>query len=184
MSKKYEDGIWLVPGIDLHIHLLFVKDGRCSITLIEGELQAPSPLDLLPWPPIRRVADLDGRPVVDEGVVEAIVEDLKREGVYCRSVPSKTRELATSVLKRHLSPSREQGEASEAENKRLREALEGLLPLVQADRDSLVESASMLDQHRKPIPGTLDEDVQGWVDDYDRAINTARAALSQTEDRT
>jgi hypothetical protein len=76
VSKKYEDGIWLFKGTEGYTRVRFLKDGHCSIMLSEGGLQAPYPLDLLPWTPIRRVADLDGRPVVEASVIEALAKDI------------------------------------------------------------------------------------------------------------
>jgi hypothetical protein len=79
VSEKCEDGIWLFKGTDGYTRVRFVKDGRGSITLSEGGLRAPSPFGGFPWTPIRRIADLDGRPVVSEAAINAIADDQEVE---------------------------------------------------------------------------------------------------------
>lgn len=79
MSENLEDGIWECRDADGDSRVYYVKDGSASCWLRNGCLLDDG------WrlsnysdtTPLRRLATLDGKPVVDEGVIEAIVDSVE-----------------------------------------------------------------------------------------------------------
>jgi hypothetical protein len=97
VSEKYEDGIWFGRYSngegDFGVRFL-VKEQSFARRLPDGTYCGVSCTFL----PLHRVADLEGRPVVDEGVVEAIVGELPKVFMHANG-QSTERNAAEEVMR-------------------------------------------------------------------------------------
>lgn len=100
MSKKYEDGIWIGRygngECDFGVRFL-VKEQSFARRLPDGTYGYVSCTFL----PLNRVADLEGRPVVDEAVIEAIVKDIRKTELKLLGISLPIEEL-TDILHERL----------------------------------------------------------------------------------
>ena len=99
-TKNYPDGIYEATTIDTAPG--YIIDGQWHYT----RNGAPVPLERYSQATFRRIADLDGKPVVDEGVVEKLATAICDTG---RANTTYHRDHFLDILRKHLSPSREQG---------------------------------------------------------------------------
>jgi hypothetical protein len=108
MSEKLQDGIWTFEDYDGCERQRFVQDGCYGSVFRDGKLIDPIRLEHTDWKPLRRIADLDGKPVVPEGVIEKLADDILCAEKRTFSMVLLRADLLP-ILKQHLSPSREQG---------------------------------------------------------------------------
>lgn len=168
MSTKLEDGIWYGTWSDGDHMAAFIRGDKCAGVLewIDNPLRARKVGDQ--FKPLRRIATLDGKPVVDEGVIEKLAQDLYSV-VMSMGAPLSL-SIIRDILRKHLDPAKQELPPIER--------IEAVAAVIE-DRDRLqarvaeLEAKPTLAKYRETATG--DEQAVALLREVDEYLSPNRA---------